>query len=202
MAKRTTNELKVNEKNETESKEQTSKENRRKCMFKVQGEVSYSVDLNGEFEGNMENSESISRLNNIKFHGKFHGTPEYRDNFKSYDNFTKSAPIKAGDHLRVSPVTVPNRTAVVSPNLSSLTEYIDKYKEIDLRSADRRKLSKQMSNVAMRNKLMIGHSDQHVFPEYFESFKDYHIKKPPEKPKPRSPILSLSGNMDYNPEYR
>lgn len=190
----------MSEKKDSETKEGPLQENRRTCMFKVQGEVSYAPDLNGVLSGNMERSESTSRLNSIKFHGKFHGTPEYRDNFKAYNNFARSAPIKASDHLRVSPVTV--NTAVISPNLSSLSEYTDKYKEIDLRSADRRKLSKQMSNVAMRNNLMIGHSDQHIFPEYFETYKDYHVKKPPEKPKPRSPILSMSGNMDYNPEYR
>lgn len=185
------------------SNEDSTKENQRQtCVFKVQGEFRYAPDFssgNGEFHGQMERTES---MNNIKFHGKFHGTPEYRDSFKNYNHFTKSAPIKAKDHLRVSPICV--NTAAVSPSIasSSLSEYTDKYKEIDLRAVDCRKLSKQMSNVAMRNNLMIGHSDAHVFPEYFESFKDPHIKKRPDKGKPHSPILSLSGCMDYNPEYR
>lgn len=192
------NHLELSSKKDSDSKDENS--NRRTCMFKVQGEVTYAPDYNGKFKGNMERSGSISHVNNIKFHGQFHGTPEYRDSFKSYNHFTKSAPIKAQDHLRVSPITV--NTAIVSPHISSLSEYTDKYKEIDLRSAERRKLSKQMSNVATRNNLMIGHSDQHVFPEYFDNFKDYNIKKPPEKPKPRSPILSLNGSLDYNPEYR
>lgn len=191
----------MSEKKDPESKEGPTQGNRRTCMFKVQGEVYYSpADFNGEFKGNMERPGSIPQSNNIQFHGKFHGTPEYRDSFRAYNHFTKSAPIKSRDHLRVSPITV--NTAVISPTASKLSEYTDKYKEIDLRSAERRKLSKQMSNVATRNSLMIGHSDQHVFPEYFESFKDFNIKKPPEKPKPRSPILSLSGNMEYDPEYR
>lgn len=183
------------------SNEDPSKDNQRQsCVYKVQGEFRYSPDFSGgDFHGQMERAES---MNNIKFHGKFHGTPEYRDNFKNYNHFAKSAPIKAKDHLRVSPICV--NSTEISPSIlsSSLSEYTDKYKEIDLRTADCRKLSKQMTNVAMRNNLMIGHSDAHIFPEYFESFKDPYIKKRPDKGKPLSPILSLNGSMDYNPEYR
>lgn len=185
------------------SNEDPAKENQRQPrVFKVQGEFRYVPDFSsgsGEFHGHLERAESMS---NIKFHGKFHGSPEYRDSFKNYNHFAKSAPIKASDHLRVSPVCV--NSAAISPSLasSSLSEYTDKYKEIDLRTVDCRKLSKQMSNVAMRNNLMIGHSDAHIFPEYFESFKDPLIKKRPDKGRPHSPILSLNGKMDYNPEYR
>lgn len=170
--------------------------------FKVQGELTYTPEFNVEFKGTstMERSESIPQMNNIKFFGQFRGTPEYRESFKTYNHIAKSAPIKAKDHLRVSPVTV--NTAIISPTVSSLSEYTDKFKEIDLFTADRRKLSKHITNVAMRNNLMIGHSDQHVFPEYFESFKDPHIKHFPEKARPRSPILGMNGDMDYNPEYR
>lgn len=173
-----------------------------RCSFRVQGELIYIPEFSVEFKGTstMERSESIPRMNNIKFFGKFGGTPEYRESFKTYNHFAKSAPIKAKDHLRVSPVIV--NTAVISPNVSSLSEYTDKFKEIDLFTAERRKLSKQISNVAMRNNLMIGHSDQHVFPEYFESFKDPNIRNMPEKARARSPILGMHGDMDYNPEYR
>lgn len=185
------------------NEEDPTKENQRQPrVFKVQGEFRYSPDFSsgsGEFHGHMERAES---MNNIKFHGKFHGTPEYRDSYKNYNHFAKSAPIKAKDHLRVIPICV--NSAAIPPSIasSSLSEYTDKYKEIDLRTVDYRKLSKQMSNVAMRNNLMIGHSDAHIFPEYFESFKDPQIKKRPDKGRPHSPILSLNGSMDYNPEYR
>lgn len=194
------------EKNDSTNKpneEDPAKENQRQPrVFKVQGEFRCSPDFSGgsgEFHGHMERAES---MNNIKFHGKFHGTPEYLDSFKNYNHFAKSAPIKAKDHLRVSPICV--NSAAISPSIasSSLSEYTDKYKEIDLRTVDCRKLSKQMSNVAMRNNSMIGHSDAHIFPEYFESFKDPQIKKRPDKGRPHSPILSLNGSMDYNPEYR
>lgn len=175
------------------------RDNRRTCSFKVSGEVSYSPDLRGEIRGHTTMS-SIPQLNNLKFYGSFEGTPEYRSSYKTYNHFTKSAPIKQSDNLRVSPVIV--NTAIVSPNIAPLSEYTDKFQELNLHNAERQKLSKQISNVAMRNNLMIGHSDQHVFPEYFESFKNPNINKLPPRPKPRSPILSLSGSMDYNPEYR
>lgn len=148
----------------------------------------------------MERSESNPQLSNIKFYGKFYGKPEYNNSFKVYNHFTKSAPIKAKDHARISPITV-NR-AIVTPNIPPLSEYTDKFQELNLHSVEQRKHSKQLSNVTMRNNLMIGHSDQHVFPEYFESYTDPLIKKLPERAKARSPILEMSGNMDYNPEYR
>lgn len=173
---------------------------RRKCFFKVNGELSYSPDLRGDFKGHTNMESPIPQLNNIKFYGRFEGSPEYRSTYKSYNHFTKSAPIKARDNLRVSPLTV--NTAVVSPNIAPLSEYTDKFQELNLHSAERRKLSKQISNVAMRNNLMIGHSDQHIFPEYFENYKNPNIKQLPPRPKPRSPMLSLTGRMDYNPEYR
>lgn len=148
----------------------------------------------------MNHWESNPQLNNIQFHGKFHGNPEYRDSFKSYNHFAKSAPIKARDHLRVHPTTA--NTAIVSPTILPITEYTDKFQELNLRSVDYRKQPRPASKVSMRNYLMVGHSDAHVFPEYAESFKDPLVKKPPEKGKPLSPLLSMSGSMDYNPEYR
>ncbi|XP_031616783.1 uncharacterized protein LOC116336792 [Contarinia nasturtii] len=170
--------------------------------FKVQGELSYSSsDNKGEFKGQaMERSESNPQLSNIKILGRFHGTPEYHDSFKAYNHFTKSAPIKANDHLRVSPTVL--NTAIVTPNISSLSEYTDQFKELKLHSVARTKHSKSTGSVTARNNLMIGHSDQHVFPEYFENYQNPQIKKLPERPKPRSPILQMNGSMDYNPEYR
>lgn len=171
-------------------------------MLKVQGELTYSPNENsGDFKGQstMDRWESNPHLSNIQFYGKFHGNPEYRDSFKAYDKFAKSAPIKARDHLRVTPVTI--NTAIVPPLISPLSEYTDKFQELNLHSADRRKLFKPLSSVTMRNNLMIGHSDAHVFPEYFENYKDPVVRKP-ERGKPRSPVLGVSGNMEYNPEYR
>lgn len=144
----------------------------------------------------MERSESATnpQMSNIKIHGNFYGRPEYNDSFKVYNHFTKSAPSKAKE-LCVS-------KAIVRPNIPPLSEYTDQFKELNLHSSSQLKKSKQLSNVTMRNNLMIGHSDQHVFPEYFESYTNPNITKLPERMKARSPILQMSGSMDYNPEYR
>lgn len=199
VSDQTSGKTSVDSQRTSESKDAPALDNsQRTCTFQVHGELSYLPDFSsGEFKGNVTRGDT---MNPMKLHGKFHGMPEYRDNFKSYNQFTKSAPIKAQDHLRVSPVTV--NTAIVSPSGSTLSEYTDKYKQLDLKAAERRKLSKQISNVAMKNSLMIGHCDAHVFPEYFDTFKDPNVKKPTEKCQPHSPILSLSGSMDYSPEYR
>lgn len=178
----------------------TQKETRPKQTFKIQGEISFSPDnCRGEFKGQsmMERSESASnpQLSNIKFYGNFYGSPEHNDSFKVYNHFTKSAPIKAKDQLCVN-------KAIVRPNIPPLSEYIDQFKELNLHSSNHLKKSKQLSNVTMRNNLMIGHSDQHVFPEYFESYKDPNIQKLPKRMKARSPILRMNGSMDYSPEYR
>lgn len=190
----------MSKKSDENSNKESSKQQR---TFKVQGELSYSPNKNaGEFSGQstMERSESNPQLSNIKFSGRFHGTPEYNDSYKAYNHFTKSAPIKATDHLRVSPTVV--NTAIVTPNLSSLSEYTDQFRELKLNGSAQSKYLKPMSSVTARNNLMIGHSDQHIFPEYFDNFKNPQMKKMPERPKPRSPILQMSGSLDYNPEYR
>lgn len=142
----------------------------------------------------MERSESIPQLSNIKFSGKFQGIPEYSDSYKAYNHFTKNAPIKAKDHLRVN-------TAVISPTISQLSEYTDKFKEMEYLNAERRKHSKQISTATMRSHLLIDPNSL-LLPEYNDNFKDPKQKKPPEHGIARSPILSMSGDMDYNPEYR
>lgn len=177
--------------------------NRTKCTLKLQGELSYSPEYASEYRthGTIERSQSIPQVNNIKFNGKFNGVPEYRDSFKSYEHFTKSAPIKSKDHLKIDPITVMN-AAVISPNVSSSSEYSEKFKELNLNRIDNRKHAKKLDSVAAKNDLMIGHYEQSVFPEYFDKFKDPNIKRMPERAKARSPILSMDGSMEYKPEYR
>lgn len=172
------------------------------CTLKLQGELTYSPEYKSEYKthGAIERSQSIPQVNNIKFHGKFHGIPEYRDSFKTYNNYTKSAPIKNKDHLKVEPITV--NKAIISPTISSSSEYTEKFKELNLNHIDNRKLSKQIDNITTKNNLMIGNYEQSVFPEYFDKFKNPNIKKMPDRAKAKSPILSMDGNMEYKPEYR
>lgn len=176
--------------------------NRRSCTLKLRGELSYSPEYRSEYKRHptFERSQSIPQVNNIQFNGKFTGVPEYRDNYKTYDHFTKSEPIKAKDHLRVNPMTV--NTAIISPIISPSSEYTDKFKEVNLRNIERTKFAKNMNNIGLKTNLIVGRSTQQIHPEYLDKFQDPKMKMFPERAKPKSPILSMSGNMDYKPEYR
>lgn len=177
---------------------ESSVENRKPCTLKLRGELSYSPEYRSEYRkhSTFERSKSIPQVNNIQFHGEFHGVPEYRDSFKTHKHFMKSEPAKLKDH----PMMV--NTAIISPTVSPSSEYSDKFKELNLRSIERNKLAKNLDNFGVKNSLVVGRSSQHIYPEYFDKFKDPKIKKFPDRAKPKSPILSMSGNMDYKPEYR
>lgn len=185
-----------------ESTQPESSADNRKCTLKLRGELSYSPEYRSEYKrhSTFERSKSIPQVDNIQFHGDFRGVPEYRDSFKTHDHFIKSEPAKVKDHLKVNPMTV--NTGAISPTVSPSSEYSDKFKELNLRSIERKKIAKNLDNFEVKNNLVVGRSSQRIYPEYFDKFKDPKIKKFPDRAKPKSPILSMSGNMDYRPEYR
>ena len=167
------------------SKDGDQANEKQKYHLKLEGELSYLPEYRSKFVTfPIERSHSIPQINNIKFHGKFVGVPEYRDSFKCYDHFTKSAPIKKPDHLNIGG----------SDMFSS--EYSEKFKEVNLRTMDKRTSSKPNDHIQLREDF------QRQGPEYNESFKNPNITKMPERAKPRESILSLKGIMDYKPEYR
>lgn len=176
--------------------------NKSACTLKLSGELTYSPEYRSQYKEHeqIQRSQSMPKVNHIKFHGKFQGTPEYRNSFKPYDHFTRSEPIRQRDHLRVqSPAA---NTAIVAP-VSTSTEYTDQFKELNLHNVERRKFAKQMDNVARKNSQMFGSSyKQSAQAEYADKFRDPKMKKFPERAKPRSPLLSIDGDMEYKPEYR
>lgn len=181
----------------------TSVDKRKSCTLKLRGELSYSPEYRSEYKqhSTFERSKSIPQVNNIQFYGEFGGIPEYRDNFKTHKHFTKIEPTKVKDHLKVNSMTV-NAAAIISPTISPLSEYSDKFKELNLHSIERNKFAKNLDNFGVKNNLVVGRSSEHNYPEYFDKFKDPKIKTFPDRAKPKSPILLMSGNMDYRPEYR
>ncbi|CRK95411.1 CLUMA_CG008732, isoform A [Clunio marinus] len=113
----------------------------------------------------------------------FYGASEYTNRYKSYDHFTKSAPIKKQDNLHV-----------VGFN-DMRPEYKERYKEVDMNTFERRYPYRHQDNL---------HSEGEFgrqMPEYYEKYKN-HQNAFPEKAKPRQDFLALNGEMQYSPEYR
>lgn len=188
--------------NEDVSSNNTTADRKGACTLQLTGELSYSPEYRRAYKQYepIQRSQSMPKVNHIKFYGKFQGSGEYRNSFRPYDHFTRSEPIKQRDHLKVGPAT--GNTAIVSP-ISTSTEYADQFKKLNLRSFERRKLSTQIDNVATKNSLLIGAScNQNVYPEYSDKYRDPKVTKFPERAKPRSPLLSIDGDLEYKPEYR
>lgn len=115
----------------------------------------------------------------------FRGASEYTNRYKSYDHFTKSAPIKKQDNLHMNGYSEMGRA-----------EYKDRYKEPDMNNFERRQPYRQQDNL---------HSEGDFgreMPEYHEKYRDHHVSSFPERAKPRSDFLCLNGEMEYAPEYR
>lgn len=113
----------------------------------------------------------------------FQTASEYTNRYKTYDHFTKSAPIKKQDNLHM-----------IGYN-DMRPEYKDRYKEIDYNAFERRHAIRQQDNLQSEGDF------GREMPEYHEKYKDHHISKP-ERAKPRHDFLCLNGDMDYSPEYR
>ncbi|XP_017049738.1 uncharacterized protein LOC108093893 [Drosophila ficusphila] len=136
-----------------------------------------------------EKAHSIPQMSSIKIQGEFVAVPEYRDSFRMYANYSKSAPIKKDDNLRVS-----GSEAAGAPG-SEVPEYRDKFidppkhvvKEKSLKTDDHLRPRGEFTK---------------EIPEYHESFRDPHITEMPERGKPREPFLRLRGKIEFNPEYR
>ena len=114
----------------------------------------------------------------------FRGTSEYTNRYKSYDHFTKSAPIKKQDNLHMI------------GNYDMRPEYTERYKKIDMNTFERRYPYRQQDNLQSEGDF------GREMPEYHEKYKDHHISAFPERAKPRNDFLCLNGEMDYSAEYR
>ncbi|KAH8277661.1 hypothetical protein KR018_003253, partial [Drosophila ironensis] len=136
-----------------------------------------------------EKAHSIPQMSSIKIQGEFVAVPEYRDSFRMYANYSKSAPIKKNDNLRVSGS---EGTGAPSPEVP---EYRDKFVDPPKHLAKEKSL-KTDDHLRPRGEFT------KEIPEYHESFRDPQITEMPERGKPREPFLRLRGKIEFNPEYR
>lgn len=142
----------------------------------------YQVPLQFEKRASMpQGSHFIKHSGDLKAQGS-----EYSDRFRTYDHFTKSAPIKKSDHLRQM-----NHKGVYEPR----PEYKDRYKQIDLKTFEKNGPFKHQDNLRMD-----GEFPKQV-PEYNDQYRD-HQTMPPNRAKPKQDYMHLSTEpMEYNPEY-
>ncbi|XP_055859416.1 uncharacterized protein LOC129921555 [Episyrphus balteatus] len=159
----------------------------RKTQLNFEGESSFAPSeyRRQYIQFRIEKAHSIPQLSHIKIHGDFKGIPEYQDNYRMYDCYSKSAPIKKADNLTIS-------GEVSGPK--ELPEYREKFK-------DPPKIVVEKSLKAQDNLNPRGEFTKEV-PEYFESFRDPQVKEKPERGKCREPYLRLKGKLEFNPEYR
>ncbi|XP_058830432.1 uncharacterized protein LOC131689389 isoform X2 [Topomyia yanbarensis] len=133
----------------------------------------------------IEKSQSTPQLNNIKFNGNFGGIPsEYKECYKSYDNFTKSAPIKKMDNLCLSGM------------LDYTPEYTHRFQNPLSKRFERSSYLKRNDNLYLDGEFI------NRMPEYCSSYQNPNITQKPEKAKPEDTILHLDGGMSYDPLYR
>lgn len=119
-----------------------------------------------------------------KYNDGFNSVSEYNNRYKTYDHFTKSAPIKKQDNLYLKGDT------------QMRPEYKDRYKEIDFNTYNRQHSIKHEDNL---------HSNGNFpsqMPEYSEKYRGYDSNTMPERAKGREDYLQLHGDMDYDAEYR
>lgn len=106
----------------------------------------------------------------------FNSTSEYNNQYKTYDQFAKSAPIKKEDNLYMK------GQAQMQP------EYKDRFKEIDYKSYVRQQPYRQQNNLHAEGKFPT------QMPEYSEKYKGYNSNTMPEKSKGREDFLQLTGD--------
>ncbi|XP_049542608.1 uncharacterized protein LOC125955517 [Anopheles darlingi] len=135
-----------------------------------------------------DKSRSTPQLNNIAFTGNFCEAPsEYKECYKYYDHFTKSAPIRKFDNLSL------HGTIEFRP------EYKESYRELPTGGPSdqwRSQCIVRKDNLSLKGEFL-GRE-----PEYSHSFRNPHIKCKPEKAKPKDNFLAMQGDMDYTPMYR
>uniref|UniRef100_A0A182P8S9 Uncharacterized protein n=1 Tax=Anopheles epiroticus TaxID=199890 RepID=A0A182P8S9_9DIPT len=158
--------------------------------LRLTGEATFEPEYKSQFGLPLagDKSRSTPQLNNIAFTGNFREAPsEYKECYKYYDHFTKSAPIRKFDNLSL------HGTIEFRP------EYKESYRELPTGGASdqwRSQCVVRKDNLSLKGDFL-GRE-----PEYSHSFRNPHITCKPEKAKPKDNFLAMQGDMDYTPMYR
>lgn len=167
-----------------------NKEQLTRSNLRLTGEATFEPEYKSQFALPLagDKSRSTPQLNNIAFTGNFREAPsEYKECYKYYDHFTKSAPIRKFDNLSL------HGTIEFRP------EYKESYRELPTGGATdqwRSQCVVRKDNLSLKGDFL-GRE-----PEYSYSFRNPHITCKPEKAKPKDNFLAMQGDMDYTPMYR
>uniref|UniRef100_A0A182JCB0 Uncharacterized protein n=1 Tax=Anopheles atroparvus TaxID=41427 RepID=A0A182JCB0_ANOAO len=167
-----------------------NKEQLTRSNLRLSGEATFEPEYKRQYglPQAADKSRSTPQLNNIAFTGNFREAPsEYKECYKYYDHFTKSAPIRKFDNLSL------HGTIEFRP------EYKESYRELPPGGAGdpwRSQCVVRKDNLSLKGEFL-GRE-----PEYSHSFRNPHIKCKPEKAKPKDNFLAMQGDMDYTPMYR
>ncbi|XP_058053397.1 uncharacterized protein LOC131205347 [Anopheles bellator] len=167
-----------------------NKEQLARSNLRLTGEATFEPEYKSQFGLPLtaDKSRSTPQLNNIAFTGNFREAPsEYKECYKYYDHFTKSAPIRKFDNLSL------HGTIEFRP------EYKESYRELPTGGASDQWRSQC---VVRKDNLSLNGEFLGREPEYSFSFRDPHMKCKPEKAKPKDNFLAMQGDMDYTPMYR
>lgn len=156
------------------------------CNLRLEGKQFLDPEYKSQFVQHSHNDKSFSvpQLSNIKFNGYFNGLAEYRDRYRTYNNFPRCKPILKNDNLNLGKST------------TAIPEYRERYKVYNQKDVQR------ALPIIHDNTLHLKGEFSKELPEYYESYKDHHISSVPEKAKCRKPYLNLTGSIEYSPEYK
>lgn len=135
-----------------------------------------------------QRSSMIPQKNNLNIaenRSLFGGSSEYTNRYKTFEQYTKSLPVRKQDNLHVQ--NVKNQ---IQP------EYTERYREVDMNLYERRKPYRRQDNLHTEGEF------SREMPEYHEKYRQPHASSYPERAKGREDFLALEGEMAYSPEYR
>lgn len=155
---------------------------------KLDTENNYMPEYRSKYQPMIAQRSSLipqpSHLGGYDGDDDFRGASEYTNRYKTYDHFTKSAPIKKEDNLHMNGMT------------DMRPEYKERFKGVDMNTFERRHPYRQADNLHQEGDF------GRVPAEYNEKYRSHNASSYPERAKPRSDFLCLNGEMEYSAESR
>lgn len=156
-----------------------------KCHLSMEGERNLSPEYRSKYVTlPLERSKLMPQTSHLSLQGRFHGVPVYQEHFPEYNRYSKKPSIRRSDNLHMA------------GTMNGQAEYTERYREPDYSRFEKSESYRKADNLRPSGDF------SKDLPEYYESYKDYHITSRPEKGRCRDNYFKLSGDTDWHPEYR